>query len=147
LPEASQSVEHEVLRRQFVFTGDAAAMIATRDSIMDFLHQHCADEHQEIDIMIALQEGLANAVLHGSRNDPSKIIRCAVDVTPQAINIIIKDPGEGFDISAATDSTDAGTNLTEHGRGICLMRGLMDEVHYRHGGSELQLQKLRTREP
>jgi serine/threonine-protein kinase RsbW len=123
----------------------SAAMIAVRDRIMDFLHEHCVDEQQEIDIMIALQEGLANAVLHGSRNDPSKIIRCSVDVTPEAITIVIRDPGQGFDTAAATDSADDGTNLTQHGRGIYLMRSLMDEVIYRHGGSELRLKKLRSR--
>jgi serine/threonine-protein kinase RsbW len=111
---------------------------------MDFVHEYCAVEQQKIDIMIALQEGLANAVLHGSGNDPSKIIRCAVDITPEAITIVISDPGQGFDTAAATDSADDGTNLTQHGRGIHLMRGLMDEVSYRHGGSELHLKKLRT---
>lgn len=119
-------------------------MIAVRDRIMDCLHEHCPDEQQEIDIMIALQEGLANAVLHGSGNDPSKIIRCSLQVTPEAITIVIRDSGEGFDTAAVTDSADDGTNLTQHGRGIHLMRGLMDEVTYRHGGSELQLKKLRT---
>jgi serine/threonine-protein kinase RsbW len=138
-------VENETLVSEFVFTGDSAAMIAVRDRIMDFLHEHCVDEQQEIDIMIALQEGLANAVLHGTRNDPSKVVRCSVDVTPEAITIVIRDPGQGFDTAAATDSADDGTNLTQHGRGIYLMRSLMDEVIYRHGGSELRLKKLRSR--
>lgn len=141
--ESRQSVEQEALASEFVFTGDPAAMIAVRDRIMDLLHEHCADEQQEIDIMIALQEGLANAVLHGSGSDPSKIIRCSVNITPEAITIVIRDPGQGFDTAAATDSTEDGTNLTQHGRGIYLMRSLMDEVSYRHGGSELRLKKLR----
>ncbi len=140
-------MEHETLASEFVFTGDPAAMIAVRDRIMDLLHEHCDDEHQEIDIMIALQEGLANAVLHGSGNDPSKIIRCLVDVTPEAITIVIRDSGQGFDTAAATDSADDGTNLTQHGRGIHLMRRLMDEVSYRHGGSELHWKKLRAPQP
>ena len=140
-------MENETLVSEFVFTGDLAAMIAVRDRIMDFLHEHCVDEQQEIDIMIALQEGLANAVLHGTRNDPSKVVRCSVDVTPEAITIVIRDPGQGFDTAAATDSTDDGTNLTQHGRGIHLMRSLMDEVSYRHGGSELHLKKLRAPQP
>jgi len=147
LPGSGRSVEPEALATEFVFTGDPAAMAAVRDRIMDFLHEHCAHEQQEIDIMIALQEGLANAVLHGSNNDPSKIIRCLVDVTAEAITIVISDSGQGFDTAIAADSTDDGTNLTQHGRGISLMRGLMDEVGYRHGGSELRLKKLRTPQP
>jgi len=120
-------------------------MIAVRDRVMDFLHEHCADEQQEIDIMIALQEGLANAVLHGCRNDPSKVIRCYVDVT-RGDHYRHHGPGEGFDTAAVIESTGVGTNLTQHGRGINLMRGLMDEVSYRRGGSELHLKKLRTRQ-
>jgi anti-sigma regulatory factor (Ser/Thr protein kinase) len=131
-----------MLSQEFILTGDAAAMIAARDRIMDLLREHCSNQQQELDIMVALQEGLANAVLHGCGSDPSKLVRCRVEASPQAINIAIRDPGPGFDTALATDSTDNGTNLTEHGRGICLMRSLMDEVSYRHGGSELHLTKL-----
>ena len=118
-------------------------MIASRDRVMDFIHEHCASEQEEIDILVALQEGLANAVLHGCRSDPAKAIRCSVEINPEAIAILIRDPGRGFDISAAMPSGD-GTNLTEHGRGILLMRSLMDEVSYRRGGTELLLRKRRT---
>jgi serine/threonine-protein kinase RsbW len=145
LQEAGQSVKNDALSREFVFTGDSAAMVATRDRVMDLLHEHCTSEAEEIDIMVALQEGLANAVLHGCKNDPSKMIRCSVEVDPEAITIVIKDPGSGFDPSVATRCGEDGTNLTDHGRGICLMRSLMDEVSYRHHGSELRLRKLRIR--
>lgn len=111
---------------------------------MDFLAPYCADEAEELDIFIALQEALANAVLHGCGNDPSKTIHCRVDVDPAALIITIRDPGAGFDPGMATESTEAGTNVSQHGRGICLMRSLMDEVTYRHRGTELQLRRLRV---
>lgn len=142
---AARSLDPPVLRQEFVLTGDTAAMIAGRDRIMDLVREHCSNEQQEVDVMVALQEGLANAVLHGCRSDPSKIIRCRVEVSPQAINIAISDPGSGFDTALAADTAEDGTNLTAHGRGICLMRSLMDEVRYGHGGSELHLVKLRER--
>src|ERR1019366_4033751 len=44
---------------------------------------------------------------------------------------------------AATTTADPSVNTTEHGRGICLMRSLMDDVSYRRGGSEVRLRKLR----
>jgi len=56
---------------------------------------------------------------------------------------VISDPGPGFDPQAATQSTEAGANTTQSGRGICMMRSLMDEVSYRNGGSEVRLRKLR----
>ncbi len=118
-------------------------MIAVRDGIMDFVHEYCSDDRQEIDILVALQEGLVNAVLHGCHNDPSKIARCSVEIDPDAITFVITDPGDGFDTAGTIDASDDGTNLTQHGRGIMMIRSLMDEVHYRHGGTELEMKKLR----
>ena len=144
MPEPSQSVQRIAARREFVFTGDLSATIAVRDSIMDLLREHSLDEQQEIDIMVALQEGLANAVLHGCRNDPSRLVRCSVEIDDDAVSIVISDPGQGFDPATSSDSADDGTNLTQHGRGIMMIRALMDEVHYRRGGSELEMKKLRN---
>ena len=92
--------------------------------------------------MVAVQEGLANAVLHGCGDDRAKQLECTVEVNSTEINIVIRDPGPGFDTSLG-DSAEDGTNLTHHGRGIMLMRGLMDEITYRRGGSELHMKKLR----
>ena len=118
-------------------------MPAARDSVMEFVRQYCSGEPEEIDILLALHEALANAVLHGCQNDASKTIHCRVEVDPSALTIVISDPGPGFDPQAATQSTEAGTNTTQSGRGICMMRSLMDEVSYRNGGSEVRLRKLR----
>lgn len=145
MQEAGPTVKAQAASLQFVFTGDSAAMTAARDRIMDFLHEQSVAEQEEIDILVALQEALANAVLHGCQNDPSKVVRCSVEVDAEVITIVIKDPGPGFDIEAACDADNDQPNLSEHGRGICLMRGLMDEVSYRDGGSEVTLKKRRAR--
>ena len=133
----------ETLRHDFVFPGHLAALAAARDSIMDFVRGHCDSEQQEIDIMLALQEGLANAVLHGCENDPAKLVRGSVEITPEAVTIVIRDPGKGFDTSAVCAAGDAAANFSDHGRGILMMRGLMDEVTFRRGGSEVEMKKLR----
>ena len=138
--QTDQPVEAQTSRLEFVFTGDSAAMTAARDRIMDFLHEQEIGEPEETDILVALQEALANAVLHGCKNNPSQVVRGSVEVDAEAVTIVIKDPGEGFDADAICDGAE---NLTEHGRGICLMRGLMDEVRYSQGGTEVTLKKLR----
>ena len=119
-------------------------MTQARDSVIEFVKPYFGSEVEEIDVLIALQEALANAVVHGCRNDPSKIISCSVEVDRSAITITIRDPGPGFDVDAVTQSSEAGTNMTDHGRGIALMRSVMDEVAYRNGGSEVRLRKLRA---
>jgi serine/threonine-protein kinase RsbW len=110
---------------------------------MHFLEEQGVADEEAIDILVALQEALVNAVLHGCKNDPSQIVRCSVEVDADAITIVIRDPGEGFESAAVTDVSDDGINLTNHGRGILLMRGLMDEVSYSRRGSQLTLKKRR----
>ena len=142
LPTLSPAVRNRVFR-EFTFPGDSGSMVAARQAVMDFITPHCSSELEEIDILIALQEALANAVIHGCQNDSSKRISCSVEIDPVGITIVIRDPGPGFDVKAITRSSGADANTTEHGRGICLMRSLMDEVIYRQGGAEVQLRKLR----
>lgn len=139
---ADSSAGKLAFSREFTFTGDTTAMFAARDQIMQFLNAHGVDGEDEIDVLIALQEALANAVVHGCASDPAKTIRCTVEVDDAEINIVIRDPGPGFDAYAGNESED-GTNLTNHGRGILLMRSLMDEISYRHQGSEVHMKKIR----
>ena len=122
-------------------------MVAGREAIMDFLRPHVSNESEEIDLFLSLQEALANAVMHGSRNDPSAQIRCAVTIDPSAFTVVVRDPGRGFDPQSIPRLTENVGNHTESGRGICLMRSLMDEVTYSRNGSEVLLRKLRTAPP
>jgi len=142
LPEGHQSVEQQAISREFTFPGDSESIVAARESVMTFIKENGANEGQEIDIFVALQEALANAALHGCQNDRAKTIRCWVEIDPSAFTLIIQDPGPGFDV-AATTTANPSVNTSEHGRGICLMHSLMDDVSYRRGGSEVRLRKLR----
>ncbi len=140
----NQSSAEQAFTKEVVFPADRESMFAARDNIMQFLDGHGISEDDQMDILISLQEAFANAVIHGCRNDASKSVRCSTTVADDAISITVADPGPGFDTSYG-DSGEDGVNLTEHGRGILLMRSLMDEVHYHRGGSEVHLRKLRKR--
>ena len=144
MPEVPPAIAEQRVSREFTFPGDSESLAASRQAVMDFIRPHCSSDVEEVDILIAVQEALANAVLHGCRNHPSKSIHCSVMIEPSAFTITIRDQGPGFDVDAATRATESGTNTTTHGRGIALMRSLMDEVVFRHGGSEVELRKLRT---
>ena len=140
---AESSAGRLAFSREFTFAGDTEAMFAARDEIMQFLNAHGVEGEDEIDVLVALQEALANAVFHGCGSDVAKTIRCTIDVDDSEINIVVRDPGSGFDTSDDGDSAEDGTNLSNHGRGIMLMRSLMDKVNYSHRGSEVHLMKRR----
>ena len=101
----------------------------------------CAPEH-EFAVETALQEALANAILHGNRLDPGRNVHvcCACD-SVQGVLIIVQDEGEGFD-PAKVPSPLLGERIhSEGGRGIFLINTLMDEVHLRRGGTEIYMRK------
>lgn len=93
-------------------------------------------------IELALQEALANAVVHGAKEDPTKIVECIVACDEErGVLIIVRDPGQGFD-PAAIPACTVGENLySNHGRGIFLINQLMDEVRFRKNGTEIHMVK------
>lgn len=101
----------------------------------------CAAEHA-FAVETALREALANAIVHGNHQDTNKKVRvcCGCD-SDQGIEIVIRDEGEGFD-PGKLPSPVGGENLdSDHGRGIFLIKRLMDETHFRDGGREIHMRK------
>jgi serine/threonine-protein kinase RsbW len=89
-----------------------------------------------------LREALANAILHGCKADPSKKIECSVTGDKdKGILIVVRDPGEGFDLDKLPSPTDEQNLFSDHGRGIYLINALMDEVKYERNGSEIRMRK------
>lgn len=105
----------------------------------------CAPEEGKIDdVELALREALANAVLHGNASDPNKnvVVACFCECEgPGGLLLVVRDEGLGFDSQKIPDPTSAQAVYSAHGRGIFLMRQLMDEVHFQNGGSEVELRK------
>ncbi len=126
--------------REFEFPGVLASVPENRDQVMQFVSAYCAYEGDRIDVLVALQEALANAALHGCDDDPLKRIHCVVTVDGAEITITVRDPGPGFDLALADPENFAATTLS-HGRGICLMRSLMTEVTFAHCGAEIRMRK------
>ena len=116
------------------------------DRMMRLIEQsHCV-LGVEPAVELALREALNNAVLHGNRLDPVKLVQvhCRCEVG-EGVSILIKDQGRGFDPSAIADPSIVGNLEAEHGRGILLMRWLMDEVSFEFGysGTEVHMSKRR----
>jgi len=100
----------------------------------------------EFAVELALREALNNAVVHGNAMDPNKLVevRCRCE-RGKGVWLIVKDHGRGFDPRAVSDPLASAGLQAEHGRGIHLMKLMMDEVSFRCAGSEVQMQKGLTR--
>jgi serine/threonine-protein kinase RsbW len=123
------------------------AQVEAISPVVDRVMAHIREQHHrvrenEFALETALREGLANAVLHGCKNDAEKQIRCEVTCKEDgSVQILIRDPGEGFDPAALANPLESDNVLADHGRGIYLIRHLMDEVQYADGGREIRMRK------
>jgi serine/threonine-protein kinase RsbW len=91
---------------------------------MRFAPRQCS-----LNVPVALTEALSNAMLRGNGEDPAKYVHVFVRVDEYALVVEVGDEGTGFDLDAcAVDPTEPDRLLGEQGRGLFLMRKLMDQV-------------------
>jgi len=121
---------------------DRKAIAQATDTISETLTSFEVPEEKRLQIALAVQEALANAVVHGCKNDPSKEVRCRLKRNSQGgILVTITDPGPGFSPLQLTDPQQPGRLYADHGRGVSLIRQLMDEVDFEHGGNQITMRK------
>jgi serine/threonine-protein kinase RsbW len=130
------------LKLSVTLAADRDAVDPVVRSVMDVVREiKCAPGHED-DIELALTEALANAVVHGAKSDPSKIIECDVACDDkQGILIIVRDPGTGFDPTKIANPCHGENIYASHGRGIYLINQLMDEVQFHKNGTEIHMLK------
>jgi serine/threonine-protein kinase RsbW len=88
-----------------------------------------------------LREALNNAAVHGNHEDPTKCVGVKCRCESGDISIEIRDGGIGFDVERVPDPTVSENIRATHGRGIYLMKALMDEVRFEEGGSLVRMRK------
>lgn len=95
------------------------------------------------DISIAVTEAVNNAIKHGNKEDSTKSIKIVFEVETDRIKIRIKDEGKGFQLEEVKDPRKNENLLKDDGRGILIMKALMDEVKVLSGneGNVIQLVK------
>src|SRR5580700_10204811 len=128
------------------FPSSVAAISPFADQLMRFIKRFTlsfgAAKETEDEVEIAINEALTNAVTHGNQENPEKQVhvacRCSMD---GELLITVRDEGEGFDSRAVPDPTEAQRLLLTHGRGLHLMRALMDEVSFEENGRVVRMRK------
>jgi serine/threonine-protein kinase RsbW len=92
---------------------------------------------------VVLTEAMVNAIKHANAADPEKEIHIRINVSDKELCIKVYDSGQGFDLTAVPDPCFEEDLLGEKGRGIFIIRSLMDSVEYKkaNGGNVLEMKK------
>jgi serine/threonine-protein kinase RsbW len=83
-----------------------------------------------LNFRVGVAEALANAMIYGNGRDPRKQVRVEVELTPARVAVVVRDEGCGFDPDSVPDPTLPENLERPGGRGIFLIRELMDEVDF-----------------
>ena len=118
------------------------------EKVTEYAQKAGFDEDTASQIAMVSREAAANAVLHGNKKDPNKRVKARFTLTPDSLLIQIADEGTGFNPADVPDPLSPEGLLRPSGRGIFLMRAIMDEVNFRElsPGTEITLVKHRNRE-
>ena len=103
----------------------------------------CDRETLANQLNIVLTESIVNAIKHANATDPSKEVHVCINVSDRELSIRVYDSGCGFDLNTVPNPCFESSTLEEKGRGIFIIRSLMDSVEYRrtNGGNVLEMRK------
>ena len=122
---------------------DVGAISPVVEWVLRLLSELELGKEKKFEIEMALREALANAIVHGCKGDPTKKVECTVSGDLETgIQIVVRDPGAGFDPAALPSPTDEANLHSDHGRGILLINKLMDEVTHEQNGTVIRMRKF-----
>jgi anti-sigma regulatory factor (Ser/Thr protein kinase) len=130
------------LERQIVF--DLPNDLQRIEETVDFVVARCSTCEEAARLLrfnfrVSLAEALSNAMIYGNGRDPSKRVQVEIVLEGAFLTARITDEGTGFDPGRVPDPTTPRNLQRDGGRGLFIMRKLMDEVHYNDRGNSVTL--------
>lgn len=119
--------------------------LSLMNGVLHYLHERVVRlgliNPERSNLFIALDEAFVNAVKHGNRQDPHKIVRITADLSAKEARFTVEDEGDGFRVNEIPDPLDPANLFKTSGRGVLLIYNIMDEVRYNERGNQLTMIK------
>jgi len=107
------------------------------DSIYSSSENDISDTYGNV--IIAITEAVNNAVNHGNKEDSNKKVTISCKKTDKKMYFTVEDEGDGFDYENVPDPTDPENLHKLNGRGLFLMKNLVDEIYFHEEGKKIEL--------
>lgn len=98
------------------------------------IHEECYGN-----MLVAVTEAVNNAIQHGNKYDPEKMVHITYEIETDQVSFVIKDEGTGFDYMNLPDPTDPENLEKPTGRGVFLMKHLADQIIFSENGRVVEL--------
>lgn len=109
--------------------------------ILSGIARYNVDESRLFDIRLCIEEAVRNAIVHGNNSDKRLSVRAVYWVDKDALNMEVEDEGPGFDHADVADPTLEPHILKSSGRGVYLIKKLMDKAEYNEKGNKVTMVK------
>lgn len=109
--------------------------------ILGDLAPYNMDESLLFDIRLCVEEAVRNAIDHGNNSDKHLPVKVAYWVSGSELNIEVEDSGKGFDHRQLPDPTDGNNIMRNSGRGVYLIKKLMNQVVFNETGNKILMTK------
>ncbi len=129
---------------ELVVTSDTRWLRLIRCVIEEFSARAGLDSKTTHEVMLAVDEAVSNVIKHSYKGAPDQKISLRCEEVEGGVEVEVRDQGEPFD--PAERETPPPDELRAGGRGVYLIRSVMDEVEYRRDGST-NCVRMRKRHP
>ena len=129
-----------ILQFESTIPADVKEISPVADGVMAIIRQMGCAVGREFEVETAVREALANAIVHGAKQDRHKNVQICVSCDEdRGMLIVVRDPGVGFDPARIPSPVTGKELFATHGRGIYLINQLVDEVRFEKGGTEIHM--------
>jgi serine/threonine-protein kinase RsbW len=137
--DTAQNVKQVREKIDLELPSDLTLMNSVLEYLLDRVSKLGLVEIEQSNLFVALDEAFVNAVKHGNRNDPDKLLRVTAELSATEAIFTVEDEGDGFDVHEIPDPTDTANLFKSNGRGVLLIYNIMDEVEYSERGKKLKM--------
>ena len=134
-------LSHTHEKIEFEMPSDLTLMSSVLQYLLERVAKLGVIAPEKSNLFIALDEAFVNAVKHGNKNDPTKLVRVGAELSPKEACFTIEDEGQGFDVQTIPDPCDPANLFKSSGRGVLLIYNIMDEVEYNAQGNRVKMVK------
>jgi len=101
--------------------------------------EFCCEDQRFRNVLIAVSEIVMNAIVHGNKEKADKKVKVTVEYDEKEMRIRILDEGNGFKFGETADPTKPENILKESGRGIYIVKSLMEEIEQKDSGKGTEI--------
>ena len=130
-----------MVRKRLTIPSSIKHIKPTVHTVLDTLRENGIDESVVFDIRLSIEEALINAIKHGNRSNEKLSVHVDFSYEGDTVMLAVEDMGGGFDYRTLPNPTHEDNVLKTKGRGIFLIRHLMDKVEFNDKGNRVTMVK------